>query len=163
MRISIVLFILISGFKMEAQTSIDNLLRRYNDGDIPYIAAEELRMKQTNGGIIILDAREYEEYAVSHLLNSRYVGYNDFNLDDLKDISKDAIIAVYCSLGIRSEDIAQKLKNAGYLDVVNLYGGIFQWKDKGFPVFDQNGKETEKVHAYSEKWAKYLQNAKKIY
>lgn len=163
MRFYTIFFILISGFTMKAQSSIDKLLNRYNDEDISYISAEELKMKQLNDKIVILDARELEEYQVSHLLKSRFVGYNNFDLDNLKDLSKDAPIAVYCSLGIRSEDIAQKLRQAGYRNVFNLYGGIFQWKDKGFPVFDQNGKKTEKVHAYSEKWAKYLQNAEKIY
>jgi len=33
---------------------------------------------------------------------------------------------VYCSLGIRSEVIAKKLKKAGYTNVFNLYGGIFE-------------------------------------
>ena len=73
------------------------------------------------------------------------------------------MIVVYCSLGIRSEKISEKLKAEGYSNVRNLYGGIFEWKNKGFEVFDSEGKETEKVHAYSKSWSKWLKNGEKIY
>ena len=70
---------------------------------------------------------------------------------------------VYCSLGVRSEDIAEKLKKAGYTAVFNLYGGIFEWKNKGFSVVDLQNKETQKVHAYSKNWGKWLLKGEKIY
>lgn len=157
------IFILFSALKMEAQTSIADILHRHNSEDVPYISVEELRMNQFDDEVVILDAREPEEFQVSHLKNAEYAGYNNFSIDNLKGISKDAEIVVYCSLGIRSEDIAQKLRKAGFKNVQNLYGGIFNWKNKGYPVYDLKGKETNKVHAYSEKWSKYLNNAEKIY
>ena len=40
-------------------------------------------------------------------------------------------IIVYCSIGVRSEDIGEKLKELGYTKILNLYGGIFDWKNKG--------------------------------
>lgn len=163
MKILFGIFILFNTFNMAAQATIAQVLENYNSGKVPYISVEELRMKQLDHDIIIVDAREYEEFEISHLKSAKYVGYRDFNLDSLKAIPKDAEIAVYCSIGIRSEDIAQKMKKAGYEKVVNVYGGIFQWKNKGYPVFDLKGKETEKIHAYSEKWAKYLENAEKVY
>ncbi len=148
---------------MEAQTSIADLLSRYDSGEVPYISVEELKMKQQHKNILVLDARSMEEFKVSHLQNSVFVGYDDFQLDSMKKISKNAEIIVYCSLGIRSGDIAAKLKKAGFEKVWNLYGGIFQWKNKGYSVYDEYGRETEKVHAYSEKWAKYLKNGEKVY
>lgn len=162
-RIFLGIFILFSALKMEAQTSIAEILDRHNSGEIPYISVEELRMKQLNGKVVILDAREAEEFEVSHLKNAKYAGYNNFSIDNLKGISKEVEIVVYCSLGIRSEDIAEKLRKAGFENVLNLYGGIFEWKNKGYPVFDLKGNETDRVHAYSQKWSKYLTNAEKIY
>jgi hypothetical protein len=44
-----------------------------------------------------------------------------------------------------------------------LYGGIFEWKNNDFPVFNSEGKETDKIHAFSKEWSKYLYNGIKIY
>ena len=93
-----------------------------------------------------------------------FVGYEKFDLKNtLKKVpKKDAVIVVYCSLGVRSEDIAEKLKNKGYTKVYNLYGGIFEWKNNGNPVFSK-GIETNKVHAYSKEWGTWLLKGEKVY
>lgn len=120
-------------------------------------------MYQLDDEVIILDAREKEEFEVSHLENSMYVGYNDFDESTLKTIPKDKKIVVYCSIGIRSENIGKKLQKAGFTDIQNLYGGIFEWKNNDLPVLDSSGNETEKVHAFSRHWAKWLKKGEKIY
>lgn len=146
-----------------AQQSLDSLLKKYNSQEVPYISVEELRMYQLNDKVVILDAREYEEYKVSHLQNAIFVGYNDFDISRLETISKNSTIVVYCSIGIRSENIAAKIKKSGFKNIQNLYGGIFEWKNTGFPIYDSEGIKTEKVHAYSKSWSKWLINAEKIY
>lgn len=125
---------------------------------------EELKMKHLNDAVVILDAREKIEYDVSHLPEAIFVGYSNFSEDEVTKIltDKSASIVVYCSIGIRSENIATKLQKAGYTNVSNLYGGIFEWKNTGYKVY-QNGKETNNVHTFSKAWAKYLKNGKKIY
>jgi rhodanese-related sulfurtransferase len=119
--------------------------------------------KKTN--ITLLDAREIKEYEISHLKNALSVGYDDF---DIKKTSanladKNSIIVVYCSVGIRSEDIAEKLQKAGYKNVYNLYGGIFEWKNNGYLVYDKDNQETEKVHTFNKEWSKWLIKGEKIY
>ncbi|MEN8818965.1 MAG: rhodanese-like domain-containing protein, partial [Polaribacter sp.] len=52
---------------------------------------------------------------------------------------------------------------AGYTNVLNLYGGIFEWKNKGNLVFDSNGNATEKIHVFSKEWSKWLLKGKKVY
>lgn len=150
-------------FSGVSQNSIAKLLHKYNTGEIPYISVEALRMQQVKNEVLIIDARELEEYQVSHLKNAIFVGYDEFQLSNVKAIPKDQPLVVYCSLGIRSEDIAQKLQKAGYKNVQNLYGGIFEWKNNDFPVFDAEGNKTNKVHTYSRSWAKWLKNAEKIF
>ncbi|MGB3607616.1 rhodanese-like domain-containing protein, partial [Psychroserpens sp.] len=104
----------IVSLSLQAQASLGDLLNRYNHNDIPYISVQELAMPKTKA--VILDARELQEYEVSHLKNAVFVGYDHFDLakisEELKD--KNQAIVVYCSLGIRSETIANKLKKAGY-------------------------------------------------
>tara|TARA_R110002050_G_scaffold223065_1_gene358858 strand:+ start:133 stop:603 length:471 start_codon:yes stop_codon:yes gene_type:complete len=147
------------------QKSVAKLLEQHNSNSIGYISIEELRMLQLNNTVVILDAREPEEFTVSHLKNAIHVGYNNFSVEakPLQKLKKDSPIVVYCSLGIRSETIGEKLKKSGFTNVKNLYGGIFEWKNKGYPVFDTNGKETEKVHAFSKHWSQYLQAGKAVY
>ena len=148
-----------------AQEDVDKLLSKFNHVTVPYISVEELKMRQNSEKIYVLDAREPAEFQVSHLKNALFVGYNDFSITPVTNSIQDKStpIVVYCSLGIRSEKIAEKLVDAGYTNVKNLYGGIFVWKNKGYMVFDASEKETEKVHAFSKHWSKYLSNGEKVY
>lgn len=128
---------------------------------VPIITVDSL--KNNLDSFIILDAREEQEYNVSHLNKAVFVGYEKFNLvKTIKQISTGKPIVVYCSIGYRSEKIAEKLQKKGF-KVYNLYGGIFHWKDEGNPVFNTSSKRTEQVHAYDKDWGKWLLNAEKAY
>lgn len=146
-----------------AQKTLNKLLKKYNDNSIAYISVSTLQTKKQDA--IILDAREFSEYNVSHLKNAIHVGYKNFHLKNVKNQleNKNTPIVVYCSLGIRSEYIAKKLKKAGYSNVKNLYGGIFEWKNKKLKIYNNKEEETDSIHAYSKTWSKWLTNGIKIY
>lgn len=110
----------------------------------------------------LLDAREKEEFEVSHLKNAIWVGYEDFNLDRLENLDKQKPTLVYCSVGYRSEKITQKLLNEGFNQVYNLYGGIFEWANASKPVF-QKTKQVKHVHAYDKVWGVWLNIDEKVY
>lgn len=146
------------------QEKLDKLLKTWNTRNVPYMSVETLSLP--NSDAILLDARELEEFKVSHLKNSLFVSYNNFDLKKtLSKLPKDknTKIVVYCSLGIRSETVAYKLIQAGYTNVYNLYGGIFEWKNKGFQIVDTLGNPTEKIHAFSKSWGKWLKKGEKVY
>ncbi len=146
-----------------SQKSISELLKKYNTKSVPYISVQELATSKTE--FILLDSRELIEYKTSHLKNAFYVGYDNFNEEIIqqKIPNKNAKIVVYCSVGIRSEDIAEKLKNIGYMNVFNLYGGIFKWKNNNLKVYDFKENETEKVHTFNKQWSKWLLKGTKVY
>lgn len=146
-----------------SQTNLNEVLKKYNTESIPYIYVDSLQ-KSVNS-FILLDAREKKEFHVSHLKNAVFVGYEKFNLKKTMQIipNKESKIVVYCSLGVRSEDIAEKLKKVGYLNVYNLYGGIFEWKNLNNKVFDTKNQETTKVHAFDKEWGKWLLKGEKVY
>lgn len=162
-KIQILGLILFSCFKSFSQGSIEDLLRKYNSGEVSYISVEELRMRQLKKEVVIFDSRTREEYLVSHLENAIFIGVTKEDTSVFDTISQETPIVVYCSLGIRSEDTAIWLQQLGFKNVNNLYGGIFKWKNKNYPVVNTEGKETEKVHGFSPEWAKWLHNAEKIY
>ena len=148
---------------ISAQESLDDLLKRHNKNNVPYITVQELAMPKTNA--IILDARELNEYKVSHLNEAIHVGYDEFQLETLENTipKKDQSIVVYCSIGIRSEVIADQLKKAGYTKVKNLYGGIFEWKNNDYKIYNATQIETDSVHIYSKTWSKWLKKGIKVY
>ncbi|WP_373516965.1 rhodanese-like domain-containing protein [Pricia sp.] len=141
---------------------MDKTLKKFNKESVPYISVAAL--KDINHAIL-LDAREKEEYDVSHLQNAVWVGAKTFDLDSVwpKIEDKNTEIIVYCSIGVRSENIGEKLMNAGYTNVKNLYGGIFEWKNEGHAVYDSEGHETDKVHAFNKHWGKLLTEGEKVY
>ncbi|MFT4781261.1 MAG: rhodanese-related sulfurtransferase [Psychroserpens sp.] len=163
MKLIVFIFFSLLALSMSAQDSLDNLLKQYNTNAVPYISVQELAMPKTEA--IILDARERSEYDISHLKNAIFIGYNHFSLEQTtqKLQDKNQTIVVYCSLGIRSETIANQLKKAGYTNIKNLYGGIFEWRNKGFKVYNSEDKKTDSIHAFSKAWSKWLTKGTKVY
>ena len=123
--------------------------------DVPQLAKERKP--------VLLDARPSEEYDVSHIAGARRVGYGDFDLSRVKDLPKDTAIVVYCSVGYRSEKVTEKLMKAGFTNVKNLYGGIFEWVNTDHAVVDDSGKRTDRVHAYNKSWSRWVTKGVKVY
>ena len=146
--------------KKVSNGSFNTLLKFMLNHDVREITVPEA-IKRNN--VVYVDAREKKEYDVSHLKNAVYVGYDDFNLSRLSNITKGNEIIVYCSIGKRSEKITEKLSKAGYSNVSNLYGGIFEWVNQGNGVVDLNNKATDKVHAYGRFWGHWLDKGEKVY
>ncbi|MCB0588267.1 MAG: rhodanese-like domain-containing protein [Phaeodactylibacter sp.] len=134
----------------------DKELTRLLNFSVPIIGVEELRHIQDE--VYIFDAREQEEYNVSHIDGAAHLGYRQFDKEKLKEVPKDARVILYCSVGYRSEKIGEKLREMGYENVSNLYGSIFEWVNQGYPIVDQNGKPTQKLHTYNSKWSKWVDN-----
>ena len=163
MKRNILYILLIFSSISFAQDNISELLKKYNSESIPYISAQDLAMVKTD--VILLDAREISEYTVSHLQDAIHVGYDDFDVSTVSNsiTDKSSKIVVYCSIGVRSEDIAEDLKKAGYANVYNLFGGIFEWKNNDFSVYNNKDEPTENVHAFSKKWSQWHLKGNKIY
>ncbi|MFD2543374.1 rhodanese-like domain-containing protein [Lacinutrix gracilariae] len=162
-KLTSILLFFVAALPSTAQESLSQLLNKHNTKSVPYISVQELAMPKTEA--LILDTREWQEYQVSHIKNALHVGYTHFNLEETTKLLKDKQlqIVVYCSLGIRSEKIAQQLKDAGYTNIFNLYGGIFEWKNNNFPLYNLEKKETEYVHTFSKAWSKWLLKGNKIF
>ena len=143
-----------------ASGSFNTLLKMMLNHNVKEITVPEVISRKN---VIFLDAREKNEYDVSHIKNAFFVGYKNFNVVSLKNFAKGAELIVYCSIGKRSEDITQKLNKAGYTNVKNLYGGIFEWVNQGNEVVDTNNNKTSKVHVYGRLWGQWLNKGEKVY
>jgi len=136
------------------------LLSSTYDKDFPlvYPNQKELINKAT-----VLDTREKNEYEVSHLKGAQWVGYESFDVNTVRDIPKDQPVVVYCSIGARSQEIGKKLKQEGFKNVYNLYGGIFHWVNEDNPVFQLDSLPTKKVHTYNKMWGVWLNKGEKVH
>lgn len=137
----------------------DRLLQLMLDKSVPTVSVQEL---QQPGKMLVLDAREPAEFAVSHLAGAVAVGYKQLDLRSLNNVAKDRPIAVYCSVGYRSQKVTQTLAGQGFTNVRNVYGGIFEWVNRGYPVVNKQG-PTDFVHAFSKSWGQWLERGQKVY
>lgn len=79
----------------------------------------------------LLDVRTPEEYAVEHLENASNVNWNgnDF-VSKVEKLDKSQPVFVYCKVGGRSSQAADKLAELGFKEIYNLDGGIMKWQGK---------------------------------
>lgn len=126
-------------------------------------ASKASELLDSDENIIVLDAREKTEFKVSHIKGAINVGYDYFKPSSVKKLDKNAKVIIYCSVGYRSGKIGERLKDMGFKDVYNMYGGIFDWINKDFPVVDSDEQKTSKVHSYNEDWGRWLKKGEKVF
>lgn len=156
-------FILIITINLVGQASgpLFNLyLKSIYNKNTPTITCEEL--KDNFEDYLLIDTRSVEEYAVSHLKNALFLNFDDYSTQDLSKIPKNKPIVFYCSVGWRSQKVTEYFILYGFKNVKNLYGGIFDWSNKAFQLYNKN-EPTHNVHVYSKTWGFWLKNGCKVY
>ncbi|MEM7297825.1 MAG: rhodanese-like domain-containing protein [Bacteroidota bacterium] len=155
------LMLVVLSFSSCGQKTFDEKMQSLYKNTVPLIKSDSLEGRLDQ--VILLDTRAPSEYQVSHLEGARLIDYDNFDMEMIKDISKDEEVIVYCSVGYRSERIGEKLQKAGFTNVKNLYGGIFGWKNEGNEVVGRNDQPTDSVHTYNKSWGQWLFKGIKVY
>ena len=148
-----------SSFSQVGSTAYSIMLKTLLSNSVKQISVEEASNKE----FYFLDARAENEYQVSHIRGATWVGYEEFNLEKVSKQNKTDPIVIYCSVGYRSEKIGEKLIEAGFTNVSNLYGGIFEWVNQGNTIVNKKGEKTPNIHAYSKTWGIWLTKGVKVY
>ena len=104
---------------------------------------------------VLLDVRTEEEWNVSHLPGARRVDPNASVEQAAAGLPKEAPIVTYCAVGYRSGELATKLRAAGFTNVWNLEGSIFQWANEHRPLV-RGDEAVTTVHPYSSLWGRLL-------
>ena len=100
---------------------------------IPQITVKELKARIDRGeDLQIIDVREPFEYDIANI-GGKLIPQNDVP-NRLIEIDRAREVIVHCKAGGRSQKIAEFLKQAGYLHVVNVAGGILAWADQIDPT-----------------------------
>jgi len=96
---------------------------------IPQLSVKELKRRMDAGeDVYILDVREPYEYRIAQI-GGMLIPQTDVP-NRLAEIDREREIIVQCRSGVRSQRIAEFLKQQGYPRVVNLAGGILAWSDE---------------------------------
>lgn len=106
-----------------------------SNDNITSVSAPEFDKEIKADSVQLLDVRTPQEYAEGHIDGALNINIqsDDFRQRAEKGLSKDSTILVYCRSGRRSMEAAEMLTKLGY-KVVNLKGGIIEWKGDGLPV-----------------------------
>ena len=132
---------------------------------VAHVSPEDY-LKRDTSNILLLDIREPEEYAVSHIPGAVRVDPSasvETTLTQIGDVTGKDII-VYCSVGRRSSNFAAReqiaLIKMGAASVSNLENGIFGWHNARRELEDAAGK-TDVVHPYDAIWKRYVRRRDK--
>jgi thioredoxin 1 len=86
----------------------------------------------------LLDVRTPGEFNDGHLNNAVNIDYNSSQFQtEIAKLDKSRPVFVYCLSGGRSANAAHDLEQKGF-KVINMKGGIMQWKAKNFPLHNSN-------------------------
>ena len=102
------------------------------------LGAQEYQAKTQEAGVVTLDVRTPDEFAGGHLVNALNIDVEGATFDsELSKLDKDATYAVYCRSGRRSSVAIDRMKDAGFTNVVNMNAGILEWQAAGLPLVTQ--------------------------
>ena len=90
------------------------------NGDVKQVPVTKVR-KLVEQDAFIIDVREPEEYAQSHLINSVNIPMSEYR-DRLDEIPKDQPVYVHCRSSQRSYNVARALGMLGFDNIYNIQG-----------------------------------------
>ncbi len=87
------------------------------------------------GGSLVLDIREGDEFASGHLPKARHIPLSQLSkrVDEIVKF-KDKPVLVTCRTGAKAGAAARLLKQAGFTKVLALRGGVDAWQQASLPV-----------------------------
>ena len=125
---------------------------------VEWISTQELAdwlVSKDRPAPLLLDVRTQEEWSVSHLPGARRIEPNAPVETAAAGIAKDTPIVTYCAVGYRSGDLATRLRAAGFTNVRNLEGSIFEWANEHRPLVCDD-QPVKIVHPYNALWGRLL-------
>src|SRR5947209_2017583 len=107
--------------------------------------------EQISNGAVLVDVRETDEFAASHIPGARHVprSYLESRIEGAAPDRSQHVI-LYCASGNRSAYAARTLiEDLGYQHVESMRGGITLWKDRGYDVEQPRTLTMEQRERYS--------------
>ncbi|WCO00906.1 rhodanese-like domain-containing protein [Psychroserpens ponticola] len=100
--------------------------------EIKVISPEEMQTILELDDVQIVDVRTPEEYKDGFIDKSQNIDFHSPTFDeDITKLDKSKPVILYCKSGGRSAKCSKKLKEAGFIKIYDLNGGITEWKFNG--------------------------------
>ncbi|MET0730567.1 MAG: MBL fold metallo-hydrolase [Solirubrobacterales bacterium] len=101
---------------------------------IELIDPDELAVRLEGGDLVVLDVRDDDEFAESHIPGSIHLPYGELP-GRQSELPRDRTIAAICSGGKRSGLAASILQREGFEHLLHVAnGGVGTWRRSGHPV-----------------------------
>lgn len=136
--------------------------------DVEHIDNQALKALSAKKDVILFDVRESREFEVSHIEDAIRID-PDMNAKEFLELHADKLynkVAVfYCSVGVRSSLMLEKLKDklpvAGVSEAYNLEGGAFKWHNDQISLVS-DGQLTRDIHPYNAYWGRLVDDKESI-
>jgi glyoxylase-like metal-dependent hydrolase (beta-lactamase superfamily II)/rhodanese-related sulfurtransferase len=98
------------------------------------ISPHQLAARMKNNGFRIIDVRTPSERKNGHIESAVHFPLTEILEKRFPEAGKDEELVLHCGSGYRSNIAASILKQAGFLKVKSLAGGVFAWSNAGFAM-----------------------------
>ncbi|HSP44832.1 MAG TPA: molybdopterin-synthase adenylyltransferase MoeB [Chthoniobacterales bacterium] len=94
---------------------------------VPAISVRELKSRmERKEALLVIDVREPYEYEIARIDGSRLIPLGELETH-VSELPRTGVLVCQCHSGVRSEQAARLLQEAGFENVYNLEGGIDAW------------------------------------
>jgi rhodanese-related sulfurtransferase len=102
-------------------------------------------VRLVNGGALVLDVRDANEYEAGHIIDARNVPAKEVGerAETLKKY-RDKPVVICCESGFASANAAKALKALGFNKVATLRGGLRSWRQENLPLVKGGAKKDGK-------------------
>jgi sulfur-carrier protein adenylyltransferase/sulfurtransferase len=122
--------------------------RDLSDPECPVEEAKKLL--ESDDGTILIDMRSEGVCRIGHIKGARFVPADriEAELSGLPD-RESARVLIYCSFGLRSLPVAERLRRAGFRNARSIAGGYSGWLRAGGDVITGSGFTPDQLERYS--------------
>ena len=126
--IIILVIIVVIGIFLKNRNSKEDNKNTVKDANIQYVSMNDIeKIMNENENYIILDVRTIEEYNDGHIPGAICIPNETIDENVVNKLpNKEQLILIYCRSGNRSKQATIKLKDLGYLNLIE-FGGIIDW------------------------------------
>ncbi len=100
---------------------------------VPQITVHDLQASLAHHAVTLVDVRNDAEWAGGRIAGATHISLGTVG-DRVADIPTSKPIVLQCAAGARSAIAASVLKAKGLDNIINLIGGIGEWRKAGLPV-----------------------------
>ena len=126
-RYLVILFVVASAFNYSCNSNVE--------GEIQVVTAEEMQELSEIEDVQLVDDKITKKGNEEFIKNSQNIDYLSPSFEqDIENLDKSKPVIVDCKSGNRSAKCTAKMKDAGFVKISDLDGGIAKWEYKGFEI-----------------------------